>query len=1797
MVLALVGSSGPASAADVNTSITIGGDSATVTLTNSGDVGYITFSGTTGQNLGLGLSDVTIGTSSSTSAQAWVRKPDGSNLVWPAMWFGTSGSEMDLPTLPVDGTYTIVIDPYSSNTGSVTLTLSEDVTGSITVGGSSTSVTMSRIGQNGRVTFSGTAGQNLGLGGSNVTIGTSGCCTAIVSVLKPDGSTLQNADWIGPSGSELDLVTLPVSGTYTIFIDPDKTKTGSATLTLSEDATGTITTGGTSTSVSMSRIGQNGRVTFSGASGQNLALALTNVTVAGSSCCSMLVSVRKPDGSNLLSPTFVGTNGADLALATFPVDGTYTIFLDPDKTKTGGATLTLRPKGDAPVNAAQVELATPGFYAEPVSGTVDYQFQIASDSGFTQIVDDSGWLPTTNTYTPPVEKLKNGSTYYWRWRASTGNWSSGRSFTVSLPFLGMRDYWAMWKRGPLAVNLVTGNLVLSLPGPSYPTALGSMGASLAYNSLDTGNRGLGAGWTLVAGDGKAAPPVRLVDHNLLTGAARTDAVEVVASDGGATFYAHVGRTNTYVAEPGDGSVLTKNANATWTLIDGVFIYSFGVADGASGTATLTAVESADASRGNGELTYTFSAQDPTKITAITDDAGRSLTFTWNSLDSSVCPDAIVCIRGPDNVTWRYVGDGSGGTSGKLARVNNGTRDLFAVSYDASARVNKLQNANDLNPNGASPGYEATHAVTVSYDGSGRVASVSEGPITGQTPSTSTWSFAYTPGQVSTTATRAAHAGLPLGTIRTADGFTTVTPPRQQGEPTPKVVKTYYDNLGHPIEVVDQLGNVTMAGYSARDQLLWKEDEDGNPTDYSWDDATGVPLSVTGPDPDAGGPLARPVTGYRYDETQIGTSSTPGAALQGLQAAYYDNVNLAGRPKARQTDGAVDFNWGTGAPSALPGISDYFSVRWVGNLIVETAGSYTLSTYSDEGSRLTIDGIQAINNWKDQTATAISSQPITLSAGTHKLVLEYYEKTGSAQVQLRWQCSGCSPSIPLQTIPSSALRPAWMNRTSVVSPEGRVNFAHVADSAAARVDYALVKLADGTNVITSYTYDDFGRVTQKVMPKGNAGRTIDAQGDLQGSPNLTYATTFAYYGLTETAGPPTACGGGTAVTQAGLLKSVTRNGIAATTTVYDTGGRPIATTNGAGTTCRTYSGEGRLTADRAPGESQDTTYAYDPAGALRAATNAAGTLTNEYDEAGRLKNVVDSFGAEARLTYDSEGNLIERVAAKGALSSNPNYTTSHAYDAEGKQTSGTDPAGRIYSFTYDKRALLKTVQYPNTTFSWADYNAAGRLTALYNRHGTLSDPLPNSVPTDSQGSPIVDFAYAYDVEGRKTEETRTGGGLTSETTTYSSYDNLGRLAELTLPDGTCRKYGFDLDSNRTEIREGASCGSTSVIATYTYDPAQTPGLDQLTNVATGGQTNSYVYSSDGQVSQRGSDTLTWDGRARLSGGTFGGNTVTYAFDPLGFRRQRVSGTQTTRYLLGGLFETDGASTLTVTDVDGPAGDLAQYTGAPATGTSVSFLYYNGHGDVAATADVAGARNSAYTFDPFGGLRSGGMPANATSERFVGRWDKKVDSISGLVEMGARPYDSAIGRFYAADPVEGGSLNTYDYARGDSANVYDLSGAYASDAREAAAAAEAQFRWGSPATRALTAKTLAMWRAGQMTYSKQRALGLAMLDTARSSSGSCEQRTGGLATSGAGIVFTIAGLVAGPRGATLAALGSVAASAAGAAIGGDAASVSTASASIVFTSVGLATGYPVKTMAALGGIGASLTGGVVTANAHC
>jgi YD repeat-containing protein len=308
--------------------ITVGGATVVASITTANKTGLMVFDGTAGQRVSVGFSSVTV-----TQFSATVYRPDGLSMTLPVPSFSTSGGSIDLGVLPVTGTYTIFLDPVSTYTGNITVTVSTELTGTITQGGAAVPITISRVGQNARYTFTGTVGQTISLGVTAVTIP-----TVNISILKPDGTTLVAPTVFNTGGGAIDTQVLSTSGTYAIVVDPSFTNTGSVTTRLynTPDITGSITIDGATVTPSLTVPGQRARYTFSGTAGQWVNLGLTAVTLASSS-----VLLVKPDGTTLASIS-VNTAGGSLdPTTTLPTTGTYTIVVDPVGLATGSMTLTL----------------------------------------------------------------------------------------------------------------------------------------------------------------------------------------------------------------------------------------------------------------------------------------------------------------------------------------------------------------------------------------------------------------------------------------------------------------------------------------------------------------------------------------------------------------------------------------------------------------------------------------------------------------------------------------------------------------------------------------------------------------------------------------------------------------------------------------------------------------------------------------------------------------------------------------------------------------------------------------------------------------------------------------------------------------------------------------------------------------------------------------------------------------------------------------------------------------------------------------------------------------------------------------------------------------------------------------------------------------------------------------------------------------------------------------------------------------------------------------------------------------
>ena len=193
-----------------------------------------TFTADAGKGYGLAVANLTI-TPSGGELDVTVKAANGTSLLG-IPFFASNSADVAPGNFATAGTYILEFNPTGLNTASFTATLSSDVTGTLTIGAAVTTVTTTRAGQNARYSFAGTAGQavRVVLGGNSIDDGNPATSTSTaVSVFKPSSPSAApiSSGTFGPNGLTLSL-TLPESGSYTIFVSPSGLDSGSFNLSV-----------------------------------------------------------------------------------------------------------------------------------------------------------------------------------------------------------------------------------------------------------------------------------------------------------------------------------------------------------------------------------------------------------------------------------------------------------------------------------------------------------------------------------------------------------------------------------------------------------------------------------------------------------------------------------------------------------------------------------------------------------------------------------------------------------------------------------------------------------------------------------------------------------------------------------------------------------------------------------------------------------------------------------------------------------------------------------------------------------------------------------------------------------------------------------------------------------------------------------------------------------------------------------------------------------------------------------------------------------------------------------------------------------------------------------------------------------------------------------------------------------------------------------------------------------------------------------------------------------------------------
>ena len=304
----------------------------------AGQVERYSFNANAGDTVALNVSGVTT-TPTGQGVVFLVYRPDAGAITTstPAYtsFTPTSSQTVNLPNLPVSGTYTVIVAPNYGLAASAQLSVVGGVTATLPVNGSSQSYSSNVTGQNVYLSFTATQGENLELVLNNVNAAGATYNQFIVYVYNAAGSQVASfwcyASNPGKSCNQ-HLWYLP-AGTYSVVATPTYGGVLSFNALLQPDIVGSALTDNSPTSISLGA-GQVERYTFNANAGDTIALNVSGVTTTPTGQ-GVTFQVYRPDAGAITTSTatytsFAPAGSQTVNLPDLPVSGAYTVIVSPN---------------------------------------------------------------------------------------------------------------------------------------------------------------------------------------------------------------------------------------------------------------------------------------------------------------------------------------------------------------------------------------------------------------------------------------------------------------------------------------------------------------------------------------------------------------------------------------------------------------------------------------------------------------------------------------------------------------------------------------------------------------------------------------------------------------------------------------------------------------------------------------------------------------------------------------------------------------------------------------------------------------------------------------------------------------------------------------------------------------------------------------------------------------------------------------------------------------------------------------------------------------------------------------------------------------------------------------------------------------------------------------------------------------------------------------------------------------------------------------------------------------------------
>jgi RHS repeat-associated protein len=1063
----------------------------------------------------------------------------------------------------------------------------------------------------------------------------------------------------------------------------------------------------------------------------------------------------------------------------------------------------------------------------------------------------------------------------------------------------------------------------------------------------------------------------------------------------------------------------------------------------------------DANQRTTSLNYALASALPSsgKLSSVIDADGRQLSFAYDSngrIATVTLPDSGVLsysydssgnlqqVMYPDQTTRQYIYNESNLTSG-VSFPNNvtgvvdetGTR-YASIGYDSVGHANSSVLAGNVD------------ATQVIYNSDGTTA------VTYPLGAHMTLNFVVTSGTV--------HGS-------------TVSAPCGTGCDQPYAAATF-DNNGYPLSATDFNGHITTTAYDANGLLDQQIDASGTSvqrtTNTTWNTTLRVPLTRTVLDADGttiastawvynptGQPLARceidPAVSY-----SCATSDTPPAGVRRWTYTYCTAVDTSQCPivglllsvDGPRTDVADVTTYAyyltdsaTSRHGDLQSVTDalghtttYLTYDGAGRVtsLQDANGVVTNLTYTPRGwlSTRTVDGATTTLTYTPYGAVASITDPdnittrytyddahrltritdaqgndvqYTLDAAGDKTQEQIYTASGTVTHSLSRQFN----TLGQLTAIVDGLNHTVFNAGYSDSYDANGNRMHSADALGIQSQQGFDALNRLSTTLANYNGTDPATRNTQTTVDYDALDRVDGVTDPSGLDTL-----YTYDGL-------------------GNRTALQSPDTGASSDTYDAAGNRLTHTDARGVVgTRTFDALNRITGiSYAAAPASGVTYAWDEANSATGCASSA--------PIGRLTRIVENAVTTA-YCYDNRGNILQKIQTTAAGADSTQYTYTAANRLSGEST--PDHTAIAYAFDSDGRISGVTVTLSGSStasptvvsnVTWLPFGPIRSYTLGNGAH--VARTYDANYRLTTLGIAGLTEQVGRDAMGDVTMLTNPAGSVPASES--YQYDPLYRLTQVSAPDGTSLAgYTYDPSGDRL-----SKTGSGLATGAYLY----TPGTHRLIQMGDAVRVNDANGNTTGSVA--GAMTLGggYDARNRLTTVQLNGQTAaSYTYNALGERIGKVAtfpSAVDTRYDYDEAGQLIGEYGTTQRDYIWlgalPVATVDNSVNAGVTHSTVSYIIADGLGTPRAVTDTAGNMlwQWSFTGNPFGELAPTSMNGYTLNLRYPGQY---FDAETGLMDNGARDYDSTTGRYIQSDPIGlDGGISTYAYVGGDPLDYTD------------------------------------------------------------------------------------------------------------------------------------------------------------------